>query len=52
MINVVFVYKILSSLESNPLQAFVNEEKKVKKYSNLVIEYARGAMPTLILKVG
>ena len=35
-----------------PLQAFVTEEKKEHKYANLVIEYARGASPTLILKDG
>jgi len=32
------------------IKAFVNEEKKDKKYANLEIEYARGAMPSLILK--
>jgi len=34
------------------IKAFVTEEKKEHKYANLVIEYARGASPTLILKDG
>ena len=28
----------------------MNDEKKEKKFANLVVEYARGAMPTLLLK--